>query len=147
MQTPVLLASAAVVLLLISGCASAPPGVADTSPRAAEEFDGWVAPSEAPLTEDDVIAESPQASWIERGRTFAIRTWGSSSCPLVATTIEATEKNAIAVHFERSPHDPCTADMAPTTHEFSVPDAVSEAPLNLTVSYEGWDDRDSFVLE
>lgn len=147
MRRPVLLASAAVALLLVSGCAPATPGVADTSPRVTDEFDGWVAPSDVPATEGDVISETPQASWIERGRTFAIRTWGSSSCPLVATPIEATEKNAIAVHFERSPHDPCTADMALTTHEFTVPGAVRDAPLTLTVSYEGWDDKDSFVLE
>ncbi|PWC07159.1 hypothetical protein [Mycetocola zhujimingii] len=87
------------------------------------------------------------ATWLERGETFAIVTWGSSSCPPAASALTAEGSDRIAVTFAPSPNEVCTADMAPTTHEFELPDEVTRTTVTIDVSYEDSDETSTLTLE
>lgn len=97
--------------------------------------------------DDEQLGDVPVVTWVERGESFAIVTWGSSSCPAVATAVSAESDDSIAVTFGPSPNDPCTADMAPTTHEFGLPDEVTLRPITINVSYETWAETYSLTLD
>lgn len=111
-------------VLLLAGCASA-EGVADRSYAGLPESGG--VPPEA-----EINAE-PIAVWVEEGKSFAVTTWGSSSCPAEPTSIETTDASALDILFETDSDGPCTADLAPTTSEFIVPDDAATSPLVITV--------------
>jgi hypothetical protein len=117
-----------------------PSSVADRTYRGTTETSGGPG-------EGAAFSESAQGTWLERNQTFAVTIWGSSSCPSIPTSIEPEADNAITIHLEPSPHDPCTADMAPTTHEFTVPSGSGTAPLTITLTYADWDGTDSIVLD
>ncbi len=121
-------------LLALTGCAA--PGVADTVERGAPDN-----------VDIDPLSGKPAAAWIERGERFAIVTLGSSSCPPVATSISADGDDRIAVTFGPSPNDPCTADIAPTTHTFEVPEGVDPSGITIEVSYEEWPEVHQLTLE
>lgn len=122
------------VVCLLTGC-SGPTGVAQTKPGLP---DGVVL--------DPMNGESA-AMWIERDETFAIVTWGSSSCLPIPTTLTVEGADRIAVTFEASPNDPCTANMAPTTHEFELPSEITVSPIVVEVSYEDWSETESLTLD
>lgn len=128
--------SVGIAACLLTGCSEPGPGVAQRVTPGVPE--GLVV---------EPMSEGPAATWIEQGETFAVVTWGSGSCPLVATALAAEESDRIAVTFGRSPKDPCTADMAPTTHEFDVPDEVTGSPVVIEVRYEDWPDEHTLTLE
>lgn len=94
----------------------------------------------APSTpEGFALAEAdggPTGMWIERGESFAIVTTGSSSCAPVPTGIRAEASDRVVVSFAASTSDPCSADMAPTTHRFDLPDGIT-AEGAITVDIEG----------
>lgn len=73
------------------------------------------------------------AVWLEDGATFAVVTLGSSSCPPVATSMDRKGDDEIRLRFEPSPSEDCTADIAPTTHEFRVPRGVDQRPVQLRI--------------
>jgi hypothetical protein len=136
-------------VILLAACTGGPPIASDQeepSSVADRTYRGTTETSRGP-GEGTVFSESPQGTWLERNQTFAVTTWGSSSCPSIPTSIELEAKNAVAIHFEPSPHDPCTADMAPTTHEFTVPSGSGTTPLTITLTYADWDGTDSIVLD
>ncbi|MEJ1923439.1 MULTISPECIES: hypothetical protein [unclassified Microbacterium] len=93
------------------------------------------------------LSEEPAATWIERGETFAIVTWGSGSCPPIATALTADGPDRVAVTFGSSPNDPCTADMSPTTHEFELPNDVTGSPVIVEVGYEDWPEAHTLTLK
>ncbi len=86
-------------------------------------------------------------TWLEEGETFAIVTWGSGSCPPVPTILSLEAMNRIAVTFAPSPDDPCTADMAPTTHEFELPDEITDVPVTVEIRYEDRPENVALILE
>ncbi|GGF03295.1 hypothetical protein D9V28_12855 [Mycetocola zhadangensis] len=94
----------------------------------------------------DPANTAPAGTWLERGESFAIVTWGSSSCPLVASALTVEGADRIGVRFAPSPRDPCTADMAATTHEFALPVAVARTPVKVDVSYGDRDDIRTLTL-
>ncbi len=49
--------------------------------------------------------------------------------------------------FEASLNDPCTANMAPTTHEFELPSEITVSPIVVEVSYEDWPETESLTLD
>lgn len=114
-------------LSLLVGC-SAPVSVAnDTSKGSPPGFDG----------DGGLLNGEPSAIWISGRREFAIVTFGSSSCPPVPTSISAIDEHHLAITFVKSPNSPCTADMAPTTHKFNVPDGVdADGAVAVAVTYE-----------
>jgi hypothetical protein len=115
--------------ILLAGC-SAPVSVADdTSSGGPPGFDG----------SGGLLNGEPSAIWISGRRQFAIVTFGSSSCPPVPTAISSSDATHIAITFVKSPNSPCTADLAPTTHQFSLPegvDAAAEVAVDVTFDFD-----------
>jgi hypothetical protein len=88
----------------------------------------------------------PGAAWIEKGETFAVVTWGSSSC--VPVPIEMTgEGEMVKIKFEPSDQEVCTADMAATTHTFTVPEGMASTPTSVEISSEEWPTATDLPLE
>lgn len=126
----------AVAVFLLTGCSGPDPSVAETTTLGLPE--GFVLET----TDFDLFA-----TWVEPDETFAIVTWGSSSCPSIPTALTVEARDRIAVTFSPSPNDPCTANMAPTTHEFTLPDDVTASPVIIDVSYDGRPETDTLTLE
>lgn len=57
-----------------------------------------------------IPTEEPSAPRLKEGNRFALITWGGSS-------------------------GPCSADLAPTTHELPVPESVTRRPVTLALGY------------
>lgn len=76
------------------------------------------------------------------------RHWRAKSRILhLPTTLTVEGADRIAVTFEASPNDPCTANMAPTTHEFELPSEITVSPIVVEVSYEDWSETESLTLD
>jgi hypothetical protein len=112
-------ALAAGVAVVLSGCAAlggAPASVALTEER------GF--PADAPITEplyDQNWAGEP-VGWLADDRaTITIVSYGSSSCPLIATAIDVLDEATIAVELQTAPAQACTDDLAPHTHVLATP--------------------------
>ncbi|XBH20268.1 hypothetical protein V5R04_08375 [Jonesiaceae bacterium BS-20] len=88
------------------------------------------------LTPDGWFAE-PIVGWIEEGKTFAIVTWGSSSCQFAATSFKANGEDGIEVHFKEPGATACTADLSPITHTFELPMSVTGRPITISVTGKG----------
>ena len=125
------------VLLCVAACAG-PHSVADRSYR------GVVAsPSVTPEASPDSPTTAspapppglgmPVAGWVDKPRRFGVTLWGSSSCPAVPTRIEATGHDRVTISFEQAGEKACTADLAPTTHEFTVPAGADSIPLAVSL--------------
>lgn len=138
-------------VLVMSGCASeGTPPQPETAPPAMEVSDsvtpgipeGW-----EDRVDDDRLGEQILTGWIDEGKTFAVVTWGSSSCVPIANSIEASSDASLLVKFVPSPSEVCTADMAPATHTFTLPDTVTQRPVTLTVEMTDPVRSDTSVLE
>ncbi len=127
-------AALSVMLVTVAGCAPS-PGVGSVHPGI---------PDGVTL---DPLNGSPTAAWIERGESFAIVTMGSSSCPVVASSIDAAEDDRVSVTFGPSPNDPCSADMAPTTHEFDLPAGVTSDRITVEIRFEEWPEVYTVTLD
>ena len=118
----------AVVALALTGCSGsasgAPTSVADETIKGLPDT----------VTVDPESTE-PLAAWIEQDETFAVVTWGSSGC--IATPIEIVgERDVVTIEFEPSTEEMCTADMAPTTYTFTVPEGMSSTPTSVELTSE-----------
>ncbi|MDQ0092166.1 hypothetical protein [Paeniglutamicibacter psychrophenolicus] len=132
--------SVMLVALLLAGCA-APVSVAE---RTAPEFPGSL--TQAQL--ENLELGEPAAFWLQAGSRLALVTWGSSSCPAVVTRMDARGSDAIELRVESSGGSgPCTADMAPTTHELEVPESVTRRPVTLALHYSDGPDARTMVLD
>lgn len=132
--------AAIVVALALTGC----NGVAD------DRYGGVPDEVELPpmMNEDGSFNDGPFVAWVEPGTTFAVVTYGSSSCPPTASAIQVTDAASVVVTFTPPRGSgPCTADLAPMTHEFAVPDGADERPLEVTVAWDGRGERASIVLD
>ncbi|MGJ9412338.1 hypothetical protein ACHAAC_06475 [Aeromicrobium sp. CF4.19] len=74
----------------------------------------------------------PSAKWIDRGRTFAVVTHGSSSCPPTATEITGAN-DSVTITFSDASKRVCTADFAPTTQEFDLPSETDATQVVVTL--------------
>jgi hypothetical protein len=126
-------------VLMLAACTSGPPSVADDTYRGLPE-------ATSDSGDPTALSFSAQGAWVKQNQTFALTTWGSSSCPLIPTSIESEADDAVTIHFERSPQTTCTADMAAITHEFTVPAGSDSTPLTVTLTYDDWD-PEALVLE
>lgn len=147
--------AALAVVLLLTSCAG-PPSAADRSYRGmlstpqATPSAGPGAPSGAPPAASPAPPLSlgePLAAWVDRPRRFGITLWGSSSCPAVPSRIEATAPDRVSIRVEPSAGNPWTADLAPTSHEFSVPVGAGTLPLTITLVYAQGERTRTLVLE
>ena len=122
------LVSVLLVALLLAGCAE-PVSVAE---RTAPELPG-------PLTQaqlENLEPGEPTVFWLQAGSRFALVAWGSSTCPIVVTGIEAAGVDAISLELALPGNKgPCSADMGVMTHELLVPESVTRRPVTLTLGY------------
>ena len=124
--------------LILSGCAAS---VSPPESVALSEEQGWPEDAPVPGPGDDRFDLGP-AGWLADDRaTFTIVTFGSSSCPYIATSVEVLDRGLLAISFAQEPAEACTDDLAARTHVFATPEGVGrdalEAELTLTANAFG----------
>lgn len=106
--------------MTLTGCA-APGGEPVTV--ALTEAPGF--PADAPIGEplfDDTWAGEP-VGWLADDRsTITIVSYGSSSCPFIATAIEELDASTVAIELRQAPAQACTDDLGPRTHVLATPE-------------------------
>lgn len=128
MRTRFLAITVPVVALLLAGCAAAPVNVAVASHKGTP--DGFDSTS-------NVLNGEPGALWIGGRSSFAIVTFGSSTCAPIPTKISSPDSHTIDVTFVKAENGSCTADMAPMTREFDLPKGVdTDSPVTLNITYD-----------
>ncbi len=114
-----------VVAGALAGCAT---GASSPS------MSGGVSPS------PDATSATPSAeigaAWVDGGRSIAVVTNGSSSCPPVVSGQPSVAGAAITVQLAESPQQECTRDMAPRATLVALPAGVDPAK-DLTVTVTG----------
>lgn len=76
----------------------------------------------------------PSAGWTGEDGQFVILSWGSSSCPPMLETVEATGEDEITATFATPPADQvCTMDMAPRALVAVVVDDVADGDTFLVM--------------
>ena len=125
-----LIASAAMAVLAITGCAGGGSAAQDTIQGIPDDWDGPV---------PDPLTGEPAAGWIDDDE-FAVITMGSGSCPPVPSEPEVTSPGEVRIEFGPSPNEVCTADMSPTTHVFTLPEELIDRPITVTVTYQDYDE-------
>lgn len=135
-------ASAAVIL---TGCAAS---VSPPESVALSEQQGW--PDDAPVPgPGDEDFDFRTVGWLAEDReTFTIVTFGSSSCPYVATSVETVDPSLLAISFAQEPAEACTDDLAARTHVFATPEGVGRDALEaeLTLSANAFGDVEAQVV-
>ena len=124
----------AIVVGSIVACGGGPSSIADDTYQGVPESLKGSAPSGPPVP-----------VWKERGESFSITSWGSSCCVSVPTKIESSGSE-VSIRFEDSGQQDCTADMAPTTHEFTLPDGAGKPPLKITLTYSSSEEMETVTL-
>ena len=130
--------------MAIAGCVPGAPGsdhfgAGSQADRVVQGMpDGWEGP------DPDLLNGHPVVGWVS-DTEFGVITVGSSSCPAVASELQVLDADEVRVEFGPSPHDPCTADMAATTHVFELPSSVSERPVTVIVQFA--DNETEYLLE
>lgn len=80
---------------------------------------------------------APVVTWLEPGKTFAVVTWGSSSClPEVSILKADGDSLRVGIETSGSGHDVCTADLGPRTSELELPDDAPDAPISIVVTLQ-----------
>lgn len=130
---------AAGLLLALAGCSG--------TPDVAEEVYAGVPQGNDSAWENPDLDGAPIAGWIVPGERFAVVTWGSSGCPPVAAKLFTQGSNEIDLTFAPSPNEVCTADFAPTTHEFALPASITDRPVALVVHFEDSDETLTLTLD
>jgi hypothetical protein len=148
------------------------PGAPVNESIAIDTFRG--VPSDITLPDNALDEGAPLAFWGEDRATLRVITWGSSSCPPPALSLDTTSASAsastptptptptptlpptptptleLSVVFGVVPPVVCTADFAPTTHVFRSPpgiessDGTGSSAVMLTITIE---QRDATHLE
>lgn len=143
-------AIACAVLLTLAGCTGDSDG---SDPQSVAEDVRSGVPDTPAFADADAWPEGdpvpgwirePMAGWIDEGERFAVVTWWSSSCPLVADSLDSDGADRLSVHFALPDYDACTDDLSPLTHIFVLPEDISVRPVTLTVS--GDDERQPVAL-
>lgn len=126
--------AALTLVAVLSGCAGT--GGAPTSVALSEE-QGF--PADAPIVEpffDETWSGEP-VGWLADDRaTLTIVSYGSSSCPFVATSISEVDESTVAIELRQAPAEACTDDLAPRTHVLETPEGwgQGEGPYVASVS-------------
>lgn len=100
-----------VVALLLAGCTATSVAV-ETTEGLPERY----------IPGDNLFNGKPLVLW--SNARLAVVTFGSSSCPPIPTSISAPSADRIVIEFSPSPNTPCSADLAPTTHQFDLPSNI-----------------------
>lgn len=78
--------------------------------------------------------DGPLAARLPENR-IGIITWGSSSCPLTATSINTLPGNLVELSFESSKNTVCTDDLAPSSHIINLPNDAPPNEFTLRIRY------------
>ena len=127
-------ALAAGVVIALTGCAGtsgAPSSVA------LSEAPGF--PADAPISEplfDVDWSGEPVGCLADDRATITIVSYGSSSCPYLATAIEVIDDATVAIELRQAPAQACTDDLGPRTHVLAVPEGwgQGEGPYSAEVT-------------
>ncbi|KDA05391.1 hypothetical protein DC31_16635 [Microbacterium sp. CH12i] len=142
MTTPLRLALYASALiaatLLVAGCTASPAAPAPTNSPVTDS-------SAAPTSPDD--HDDFEAAWLDDGRSFAVVTWGSSTCvPIVDEVTADGQKVSITLSDGADATKACTADLAPRASIGGLPVGVDPTKdVELVVTYG--DNSDSVELD
>ncbi|GAA2044630.1 hypothetical protein GCM10009819_34590 [Agromyces tropicus] len=148
-----LLAGAAIASALLltacnpgSGVVEDFPGlpVEDEAAGAGGEETNLGGSTEEQIDEGDAVdapeptGDEPYVQYLDDGGKLAITIWGSSTCPVVPTslnvTAEAGEGNAVEAVLPEPELRPCTADFVPHTTVFWTPVfTTTTEPLEVTI--------------
>jgi hypothetical protein len=83
---------------------------------------------------------SPTAGWATTDGTFALLTWGSSTCTPTVQDAAVTAPGEITVTFVDPPGDrTCTADLGPRVTVAAVQGAEAEAAYELVLHGDGFE--------
>lgn len=94
-------------------------------------------PSSSTPDAADTAPSSPVgAAWLDGGRSIAVITSGSSSCPPVVTGEPTVADGTVSVTLAESPRQNCTRDMAPRATLVGLPSGT-DVTRAWTVSVEG----------
>ena len=104
----------AALVLLSAGCTASPGASAPTS-------SGTPSGTSTPPIADAV--DEVEVGWLDGGRSFALVTWGSSSCAPVLGDVAASGQS-IRVTLAASAEKACTDDLAPRALMVPVPEGV-----------------------
>lgn len=130
-----------------------PPGVAVTLPKGVDSAEdlrvevrgaGYEGVAELPGVPDLVPGGGleggrPSAGWADAG-TFALLTWGSSSCVPQVASAAVTGAEELVVTFVTPPADQvCTADMAPRVTVVEVPGATAGSTYEAVLAGDSFD--------
>ncbi|GAA1794526.1 hypothetical protein GCM10009748_32140 [Agromyces lapidis] len=133
-------------LFVLAGCAPRSPGGGPFGDGSQAERvvrgmpEGWTGP------DPDLLDGEPVVGWVS-DTEFGVVTMGSSSCPAVARELEVLGAREVQIEFGQSPNDPCTADMAATTHVFELPPTVDGRPVTVIVKLDGFEPEFALELE
>lgn len=90
---------------------------------------------------------SPSAGWTDEDGMFVVLTWGSSSCPEVVESAEATGADAVTVTFAAAPEDQvCTMDMGPRGAVAFVDGLEDRADVALTLTGATFPEATTVIL-
>lgn len=101
-------------------------------------------PDDVTLPEGSLDKGDPLAYWGEGRATLRVITWGSSSCPPPALSLDVVSPSELALVFGALPPVACTADFAPTTHVLEVPEGLDAGTVTLAITIE---QRDAASLQ
>ena len=121
-------------ILLVTACA--------TQPVSDEQFRGL--PEGVTI---DQPLQSPLVTWKYKPQSITVTTWGSSSCPPSAIDMTLNSEKELVIAFESVEGRDCTADLAPTTHVFTLPDDAQHSPLTVKTSLDGALGSEATVLK
>lgn len=133
-------------LFVFAGCAPVPPGGGPFGDGSRAERVVRGVPERWTGTGPDLLDGKPVVGWVS-DTEFGVVTTGSSSCPAVARELEVLGADEVQIEFGQSPNDPCTADMAATTHVFELPPAVDGRPVTVIVRFDGFESEFALELE
>lgn len=96
--------------------------------------------SEGMTSSPDAETSAPSvevgAAWVDGGRSIAVVTTGSSSCPPVVSGQPSVAGDAVTVQLAESAQQECTRDMAPRATLVALPAGV-DSSKNLAVTVTG----------
>lgn len=100
-------------------------------------------PESPPATRHPRLSTDPDVRWDQRGKTIALTTYGSSTCPTLPKHLESDPRSGrLTLTAGHDGDGPCTMDLAPHTSIVRLPKPVDPGrPIELTLRQEGQPDR------
>jgi hypothetical protein len=111
---PTLVLAVVLPLLALTGCAAKSSIAVNTYPGVPPGFAQTI----------NVFNAQPIGVWVHAKTLLAVITVGSGSCPPIPVAITAKDAKTISLEYVTSPNSSCTADISPTTNEFTIPAGI-----------------------